>query len=147
MLGSIRVKASGGNARGGETPLLVVERSGGVAGRFARMRVDGSGLVAVRRPPQAEVSVHLDTHRLAHLRSLIAGAHFGSLASSYFLPRPAVAGGYAWRITHEATTVATRDGEAPRGLGALMRELAGLLDEAAFGDEAAVTRASASSGS
>ena len=111
-----------------------------MAGRFARMRVDTSGTVTVRRPPYDEVTIELEGHRLAHLRSLVTGTHFRSLSASYFLPRPAVANGYAWRITHAGSTVATRDGEAPRGLAALMRELATLIDEAAFLDEAGPTR-------
>ncbi|HEX5911123.1 MAG TPA: hypothetical protein VFY44_11575 [Thermoleophilaceae bacterium] len=110
----------------------MVERSGGVAGRFARMRVDPCGTVAVRRPPEDEVTLQLDERRLAHLRSLVTGSHFRSLSATYFLPRPAVPGGYAWRISHAGTTVATRDGEAPRGLGALMHELAALIDDAVF---------------
>lgn len=123
------MKASGGNTRDGDALLLVVERSGGEAGRFARMRVHESGEVTVRRPPTTEVAIQLDGHRLAHLRSLITGAQFRSLSASYFLPRAVVPDGYAWRITQAGTTVATRDGEAPRGLNALMRELAALLEE------------------
>ena len=131
-----RVGATGGNADGGAVPLLVVERSGGAAGRFARMRVLPCGTVTVRRPPQDEVTLELDARRLAHLRSLVTGAHFRTLGASYFLPRPARAEGYAWRISHAGTTVATRDGEAPRGLAALMRELAGLIDDASLTDPA-----------
>lgn len=127
---------TGGNEKTGAVPLLVVERSGGVAGRFARMRVDPDGKVSVRRPPRDEVIIRLDDRRLANLRSLVTGAHFRSLAASYFLPRPAVAGGNAWRISHAGATVATRDGEAPRGLAALMRELAALIDEAVFAEPA-----------
>jgi len=130
------VGQTGGNADSGVGPLLVVERSGGVAGRFARMRVDPCGTVAVRRPPHDEVILQLDDRRLAHLRSLVTGAHFRSLSATYFLPRAAVDGGYAWRISHAGTTVATRDGEAPRGLGALMHELAALIDDAVFADGA-----------
>lgn len=125
---------TGGETDAGSAPLLVVERSGGVAGRFARMRVDASGAVTICRPPQEEVILQLDDRRLAHLRSLLTGAHFRSLCASYFLPRPAVADGYAWRITHAGRTVATRDGEAPRGLAALMHELTGLLEETVFAD-------------
>ena len=113
-------------------PLLVVERSGGVAGHFARMRLDPDGTVTIRRPPQDDVTVHLDDRRLAHVRSLVTGANFRTLSSSYFLPRPASTRGYAWRISHDGTTVATRDGEAPRGLAALMREVAAVIDEAVF---------------
>ena len=100
------------------------------------MRVDPCGAVAVRRPPEDEVTLQLDDRRLAHLRSLVKGSHFRSLSATYFLPRPAVTDGYAWRISHGGVTVATRDGEAPRGLGALMRELAALIDHAVFADGA-----------
>ncbi len=131
-----RVEDTGGNAKSGSVPLLLVERSGGVAGRFARMRVYADGTVTVKRPPQEAVSVQLDDRRLANLRSLVTGAHFSSLSSSYFLPRPALAEGYAWRISHAGATVATRDGEAPRGLAALMRTLAALIDEAVFAESA-----------
>lgn len=99
------------------------------------MRVEASGRASVRRPPREEIEIQLEGPRLAHLRSLLTGSHFRSLASSYFLPRPAVAGGYAWRISHDGSTVSTRDGEAPRGLAALMRELAALIDESAFADD------------
>ncbi len=117
-------------------PLLVVERSAGIAGRFTRMRVDVSGRLTLKRPPQPEITAQLDERRLALLRSLIMGAQFRSLAASYFLPRPAVVGGYAWRISHSGMTVATRDGEAPRGLAALMRELAALIDDGVFAENA-----------
>ena len=117
-------------------PLLLVERSGGGAGRFARMRVDADGTITVKRPPHQAVSVQLDERRLANLRSLVTGAHFRSLSSSYFLPRASVAESYAWRISHDGATVATRDGEAPRGLAALMRALAPLIDEAVFAESA-----------
>jgi len=130
------VEGSGGNATGAGAPLLVVERSGGQAGRFARMCVHDDGTVSVRRPPYDEVTIELDDRRLAQMRSLLTGAHFRSLSASYFLPRAAVSDGYAWRITHGGATVATRDGEAPRGLAALMRELATVIDEAAFADDA-----------
>ena len=104
------------------------------------MRVDADGTITVKRPPHEAVSVQLDERRLANLRSLVTGAHFRSLSSSYFLPRAAVAEGYAWRISHGGATVATRDGEAPRGLAALMRELAVVLDEAAFADGGELAR-------
>ena len=67
-------------------PLLVVERSAGIAGRFTRMRVDVSGRLTLKRPPQPEITAQLDERRLALLRSLIMGAQFRSLAASYFLP-------------------------------------------------------------
>jgi hypothetical protein len=113
----------------------MVERSGGTAGLFARMRVDGSGTVTVCRPPGGEMTLQLDDRQMANLRSLLAGAHFGALSASYFLPRPVIPNGFAWRISHDGVTVATRDGEAPRGLGALMRELATILDATVFADD------------
>lgn len=126
------MEGTGGNADRSAASLLLAERSGGVAGRFTRVRVNTAGEVAIRRPPRPEVTLQLDPRRFAHLRSLLTGAHFGSLSSSYFLPRPALPDGYAWRISYGGATVATRDGEAPRGLAALMRELAALIDEAAL---------------
>ncbi|HYI38088.1 MAG TPA: hypothetical protein VEX39_15875 [Thermoleophilaceae bacterium] len=134
------MSVKGGETEDGDPLLLAVERSAGVAGRFARMRVHASGLVTVRRPPHDEVSLQLDGNRLARVRSLLTGAHFRTLSSSYFLPHPVMPDGYAWRISHAGVTVATRDGEAPRGLAALMRELAAVLDEAAFADGGELAR-------
>jgi hypothetical protein len=112
--------------------LLEVERSGGAAGLFTRARIGTNGAVRLRRPPAPELELQLDAHQAARLRSLVAGAHFSALCSTYFLPRSADHHGFAWRITHADKTVTTRDGEAPRGLAALMDALRTLIEESAF---------------
>jgi hypothetical protein len=116
--------------RGGT--LLEVERSGGAAGLFTRARVGNDGMVTLFRPPAPELELQLDAPQLARLRSLVVGAHFPALCSSYFLPRSAEPDGFAWRITHAGKTVSTRDGEAPRGLAALMDALRVLIEESVF---------------
>jgi hypothetical protein len=112
--------------------LLEVERSGGAAGLFTRARIGHDGVVSLRQPPAPEAEIQLDAPQIARLRSLVAGAHFPALCSSYFLPRSADPDGFAWRISHAGKTVSTRDGEAPRGLAALMQGLRALIEESVF---------------
>jgi hypothetical protein len=112
--------------------LLEVERSGGAAGLFTRARISNNGTVRLRRPPAPEMELQLGAEQVARLRSLVAGAHFSALCSSYFLPQSADLHGFAWRITHAGKTVSTRDGEAPRGLSALMNALRALIEESVF---------------
>lgn len=84
--------------------------------------------MSLRRPPEPEVEFELDASQLAHLRSLVRGAHFSALSSSYFFRRPAHPRAYAWRLTHDGRTVSTRDGEAPRGLTALMAAMTAVIE-------------------
>jgi hypothetical protein len=112
--------------------MLEVERSGGAAGLFTHARVGNDGTVMLRRPPGPGLELQLDAAQVARLRSLVAGAHFPALCSSYFLPRPADPDGFGWRICHAGKTVSTRDGEAPRGLAALMDGLRVLIEESVF---------------
>ena len=108
---------------------MQAERSGGAAGLFTRLLVDELGEVRLLRPPEPETIFALDRDQLAHLRSALAGAHFSALSSSYFMRHTADPGGFAWRITHAGRTVATRDGEAPRGLATLMTALAAIAEQ------------------
>jgi hypothetical protein len=108
--------------------LLEAERSGGGAGLFTRVRIEESGRVLLHRPPDPEVEFELDPGQLAHVRSLVRGAHISALSSSYFFRRPAHPRAYAWRLTHNGRTVSTRDGEAPRGLTALMAALSAVIE-------------------
>lgn len=110
-------------------PLLEVERSGGAAGLFVRLRIDDDGHVTLHRPPRAERRSQLGPGQLSTLRSRVAATRFDSLSSTYFAPRSVDPDGFAWRIRHASHAVSTRDGEAPRGLAELMVALETIIDE------------------
>lgn len=107
-------------------PLVVLLRSGGIAGLQDRVAVDALGVVTVTRDRSPGPTTHtLSPTNMAALRTALVRADMAALARNY-LDRNA-ADAYQYDVTYQGVTVTADEGVLPAKLRPVVDLLAKLI--------------------
>ncbi len=112
--------------RGTATPVIVLVRSGGIAGLTDRVSVDASGVATVVSDRGATPSTRtLTSSELATLRAALERSRIASLDRNYLDPRAADA--YQFDVTYQGVTVTADEGVVPARLRPVVEQLTKLI--------------------